>query len=155
VEVAGEEQAARSRGFRPLAAYIFGENTRAERIGMTAPVTQAGERIGMTAPVAQRGGEGRWVIGFLMPARYTRATLPAPRDPAITIRELPEEMVAVLRFAGLPDPAAVEGAEARLAAALAGTPWRVTGPGGAWFYDPPWTLPPLRRNEVWRPVTGG
>jgi hypothetical protein len=159
VVVSGEEQAARSQGFRPLAAYIFGENTKAERIGMTAPVTQnappAGERIGMTAPVAQRGGEGRWVIGFLMPARYTRATLPAPRDPAITIRELPEETVAVLRFAGLPSAAAVAAAEARLAAALSGTSWRAAGPGGAWFYDPPWTVPALRRSEVWVPVTGG
>lgn len=155
VEVAGEELAARNRGFRPLAAFIFGENARAERIGMTAPVTQAGgERIGMTTPVAQRGGEGRWVIGFLMPARYTLATLPVPRDPAIRIRELPEETVAVLRFAGPTDPAAVAAAEARLRAALAGSAWRVAGPGGAWFYDPPWTIPALRRSEVWLPVTG-
>ncbi len=58
VAAAGEE-AARSAGFRPLAAYIFGENDARERIGMTAPVTQGrGERIGMTAPVTQsREGE--------------------------------------------------------------------------------------------------
>lgn len=158
VEVEGSEQAARNQGFRPLAAYIFGENRAAERIGMTAPVAQsAGERIGMTAPVTQQevqqGGGGRWRIGFLMPARYTRETLPAPRDPAIMLRELPAETVAVLRFAGLPGPEAVRAAEARLEAALAGTPWRATGPGGAWFYDPPWTIPAMRRNEVWRPVT--
>ncbi len=154
MDVTGDEQSARSAAFRPLAAYIFGENTASERIGMTAPVAQAGERIGMTAPVAQSGGAGSWRIGFFMPARYTEATLPRPRDPRITIRTLPEAEVAVLRFSGLPNPEAVASAEARLAAALEGSAWRATGPGGAWFYDPPWTIPGLRRSEAWRPVVG-
>ncbi|HEV7456568.1 MAG TPA: heme-binding protein [Roseococcus sp.] len=152
VVVQGDEAAARNQGFRPLAAYIFGENLAAERIGMTAPVAQSGERIGMTAPVAQVAEGDAWRIGFFMPARYSRATLPAPRDPAITIREIPEALVAVRRFAGLPSPEAVAAAQAALEAALAGTPWRITGPGGAWFYDPPWTIPALRRSEVWVPV---
>ncbi len=152
MEVTGEEQSARSAAFRPLAAYIFGENLAGERIGMTAPVAQQGERIGMTAPVAQSGGDGRWRIGFFMPARYSEATLPRPRDPRIAIRVLPEAEVAVLRFSGLPSPEAVAEAEARLAAALEGSDWRATGPGGAWFYDPPWTIPGLRRSEAWRPV---
>lgn len=153
-EAEGSEQAARNQGFRPLAAYIFGDNRAAERIGMTAPVAQsAGERIGMTAPVAQQGEGGRWRIGFFMPARYTRESLPLPRDARVTLRELPEETVAVLRFSGLPDEAAVRDAQARLAAALAHSSWRIGGAGGAWFYDPPWTIPALRRSEVWRPVT--
>jgi hypothetical protein len=152
MEVTGDEQSARSTAFRPLAAYIFGENTASERIGMTAPVAQAGERIGMTAPVAQSREGSLWRIGFFMPARYTEATLPRPRDPRIAIRSLPEVEVAVLRFSGLPSPEAVAAAEARLAAALEGTDWRATGPGGAWFYDPPWTIPGLRRSEAWLPV---
>jgi len=153
MEVAGGESEARGQAFRPLAAYIFGENTTAERIGMTAPVAQAGsERIGMTAPVAQSGADGRWRIGFFMPARYTEATLPRPRNPDITIRTVPEAEVAVLRFSGLPSPASVTDASARLRAALEGSAWVATGEGGAWFYDPPWTIGPLRRNEVWLPV---
>ncbi len=152
MDVTGDEQSARSAAFRPLAAYIFGENTASERIGMTAPVAQAGERIGMTAPVAQTREGAVWRIGFFMPARYSEATLPRPRDPRITIRTLPETEVAVLRFSGLPNPDAVASAEARLAAALEGSAWRATGPGGAWFYDPPWTIPGLRRSEAWRPV---
>lgn len=153
MEVTGDEVSARSAAFRPLAAYIFGENAASERIGMTAPVAQAGERIGMTAPVAQSGGEGTWRIGFFMPARYTEATLPRPRDPRITIRTLPEAEVAVLRFSGLPGAEAVAAAQAALAAALQGSEWRAAGPGGAWFYDPPWTIPGLRRSEAWQPVT--
>jgi hypothetical protein len=153
IEVSGDEVSARSAAFRPLAAYIFGENEAGERIGMTAPVAQAGERIGMTAPVAQSGGEGQWRIGFFMPARYTEATLPRPRDPRIRIRVVPEADVAVLRFAGLPNAAAVADASARLEAGLAASDWKPSGPGGAWFYDPPWTIPGLRRSEAWRPVT--
>lgn len=152
VLVPGDEAAARNRGFRPLAAYIFGENQGRERIGMTAPVAQAGERIGMTAPVAQAAEAGQWRIGFFMPARYTRGTLPAPTDPAITIRELPPETVAVLRFSGLPSEDAVQAARERLEAALAGSAWQATGTGGAWFFDPPWTVPALRRSEAWVPV---
>lgn len=161
VVVQGDEATARNRGFRSLAAYIFGENQAADRIGMTAPVAQApvaqtpaSERIGMTAPVAQSAEADGWRIGFFMPARYSRATLPAPRDPAITIRELPEVVAAVLRFSGLPTEATVATARAALEAGLAGTEWRVTGPGGAFFYDPPWTVPGLRRSEVWLPVSG-
>lgn len=152
ITVEGDEAAARSAAFRPLAAYIFGENDAAERIGMTAPVAQSGERIGMTAPVAQSGGAGRWRVGFFMPVRYTRESLPRPRDPRIEIVTLPEAEVAVLRFSGLPSAEAVASAQARLAAALAGGCWNTTGPGGAWFYDPPWTIPALRRSEAWLPV---
>jgi effector-binding domain-containing protein len=158
ITVTGDEVSARSAAFRPLAAYIFGENEAAERIGMTAPVAQsgatgAGERIGMTAPVAQSGGDGRWRVGFFMPARYTRATLPRPRDPRVEIVTLPEVEVAVLRFSGLPGAEAVAAAQSRLATTLAASDWRVTGPGGAWFYDPPWTIPGLRRSEAWLPVS--
>ncbi len=154
VEVEAEDEvAARNAGFRPLAAYIFGRNQAAERIGMTAPVTQAGgERIGMTAPVTQSRAGGCWRIGFVMPARYSMATLPRPEDPGITLREAPAETVAVLRFSGSATPARVDGAQAQLAAALAISAWEATGEGGAWFYDPPWTIPALRRNEAWLPV---
>jgi len=153
MEVTGSEAAARNQAFRPLAAYIFGENSASERIGMTAPVAQAaGERIGMTAPVAQSGGDGVWRVGFFMPARYTQTNLPRPRDPRITIRELPANEVAVLRFSGLTTSDAVAEATAGLRAALIGTAWAADGQAGAWFYDPPWTIPALRRSEAWIPV---
>ncbi len=68
------------------------------------------------------------------------------------LRELPAETVAVLRISGLPSAEAVAGARARLAAAIQGSEWRATGEGGAWFYDPPWTIPAFRRSEAWAPV---
>lgn len=163
VTVEGDEAAARSAGFRTLAAYIFGENRQRADIAMTAPVAQApagaadgeveGEAIAMTAPVAQaRGGEGDWVVRFFMPAKYSRATLPAPNDPRIAIVELPEETMAAVRFSGRRDPEAVDAATRALQQGLGGTGWSPSGIPVAYFYDPPWTLPFLRRTEVVVPV---
>ncbi|WP_198370915.1 SOUL family heme-binding protein [Roseomonas rosulenta] len=151
--VAGTEEAARNEGFRRLAGYIFGANARRDRIAMTAPVAQSrGERIAMTAPVAQAGDAAGWTIRFFMPARYALDTLPVPEDTRVTLVTIPAETVAVLRFAGLPRADAVAGNTARLDAALAASPWAPTGPVQPWFYDPPWTVPALRRNEVVAPV---
>jgi hypothetical protein len=152
VTVPGGEVAARSEGFRRLAGYIFGGNTAAAGIAMTAPVAQTAAKIAMTAPVAQSGNETGWVITFYMPAQYTEATLPKPKDPGISIVTVPGQTVAVVRFSGIPGKTAVARAKAVLDTALAGSPWRADGPGFEWFYDPPWTLPFARRNEVGVPV---
>ncbi|MDF1563790.1 MAG: heme-binding protein [Deltaproteobacteria bacterium] len=150
VEVEADFEEAGSRAFRTLAGYIFGKNTRDEKIGMTAPVSQqaAGERIGMTAPVTQQAREGRHVIAFMMPARYTAETLPAPVDPRIVLRELPARLVAVRGYSGRWTAEGYQENEARLMTALdaaglvpAGAPtWaRFNSPYSLWF---------LRRNEV-------
>lgn len=149
--VAGEEQAARSAGFRRLAGYIFGGNQGGTKIAMTAPVAQqsGGTRIAMTAPVGQtRDAEGRWVIRFYMPAAWTMERLPHPNDPQVRLVEVPAQTFAVLRFSGDRSAAAVGARQAMLLAALAGSGWVAHGEPVAWFYDPPWTLPWLRRNEV-------
>ncbi|WP_304171740.1 heme-binding protein [Phenylobacterium aquaticum] len=151
----GTEEQARNAGFRKVAGYIFGGNVAKRSIAMTAPVAQASQKIAMTAPVAQTAGPGgTWTVQFTMPAQYTRATLPAPRDPAVRIVDLPAQDYAVLRFSGSTDAKAVaaktEALKAALAQASAG--WHATGAPVAWFYDPPWTLPGFRRNEVAVPV---
>jgi hypothetical protein len=151
--VTGSSEAARNRGFQRLAGYIFGGNTARTSIAMTAPVAQAGDgrsqSIAMTAPVAQGSvGQDRWTIQFFMPSEYTMASLPVPRDPAVVLAVVPAETYAVLRFSGLGSARAVAEKEAELDAALTGSGWAAAGDPVVWFYDPPWTLPPLRRNEV-------
>ncbi len=151
--VTGSSEAARNRGFQRLAGYIFGGNNARTSIAMTAPVAQADEgrsqSIAMTTPVAQGAvGQDRWTIQFFMPSEYTMATLPVPRDPAVVLAVVPAETYAVLRFSGLGSARAVAEKEAELDAALIGSGWTSAGDPVVWFYDPPWTLPPLRRNEV-------
>ena len=154
--VQGDEEASRSTGFRRLAAYIFGANHGGEKIAMTAPVAQdaAGSQIAMTAPVMQtQDADGSWRIRFFMPASYTLATLPQPDNAAVSLVTVPAETLAVLRFSGTPSASAVAARTGELLAALEGSAWRPAGAPLAWFYDPPWTLPPLRRNEVAIPVS--
>jgi hypothetical protein len=124
---------------------------------MTAPVVQAragrSESIAMTSPVVQQpaGGES-WSIQFIMPSKYTMATLPQPNDPRVRLVEIPARTFAVVRFSGLGKADAVAQHEKALDAALAGSSWRAVGEPVTWYYDPPWTVPFMRRNEVARPV---
>jgi hypothetical protein len=156
--VPGDEVAARSEGFRILAAYIFGANHGAAKIAMTAPVatgsSSAGpsESIAMTAPVAQTETPEGWRVRFFMPAKYTLNTLPVPNDPRVHIVTVPPETFAVYRYSGLYSAADVAAAHAELKRLLAGSGWTATGDIVNWFYDPPWTIPPLRRNEAAVPV---
>jgi hypothetical protein len=154
--VTGSNEAARNRGFQRLAGYIFGGNAARTSIAMTAPVAQGSDEgagrsqsIAMTAPVAQGGaGQDRWMIQFFMPAEYTMETLPVPRDPAVVLTVVPAETYAVLRFSGLGSAQTVASKQAELEAGLTGSGWVSQGDPVVWFYDPPWTLPPARRNEV-------
>jgi hypothetical protein len=149
---AANGEAARSEGFRRLAGYIFGGNRSRAKIAMTAPVAQGPERIAMTAPVVQEAAGDGWTIRFFMPAGYTRETLPDPVDARVAIVEVPGATMAVLRYAGVPTAAAAATHRAALLAALRDGPWQPAGVAEDWFYDPPWTLPPLRRNEAVVPV---
>jgi hypothetical protein len=153
VIVQGDEEDARSNGFRPLADYIFGNNTAQAKIAMTAPVAQErSEKIAMTAPVSQtREGTG-WRVRFFMPAKYTRETLPRPNNPAVQIVEVPGETMAVLRFSNSRSTEAVAKQTATLLRAVEASRWVVAGAPVTWLYDPPWTLPFFRRNEVAVPV---
>jgi len=145
-----DEEPARNEGFRRLARYIFGGNTAGTKIAMTAPVAQQqGQKIAMTAPVAaQRDSRGKWVIRFFMPSEHTMDSLPTPNDERVHLVTVPAETVAVLRFSGLANPAAVASRTGELLDALREADIATTGDPVTWFYDPPWTIPFRRRNEI-------
>ena len=148
-----DAEPARNAGFRRLAGYIFGGNVSQTKIAMTAPVAQSSEKIAMTAPVAQaQDAQGRQVIRFFMPEGSTLESLPKPNDPAVELVAVAPETMAVLRFSGDRGAVAVIREQASLLAALQGGAWQQDGAPVAWFYDPPWTLWFLRRNEVAVPV---
>ncbi|WP_428342986.1 SOUL family heme-binding protein [Mycobacterium sp.] len=156
--VTADEVAARSDGFRRLAGYIFGGNQVREKIAMTAPVVQQdgaarGEKIPMTAPVSESAaGKDEWLIRFFMPAGKSIESLPRPNDQAVELVVVPAETVAVRRFSGSTSARAVARETAQLRRTLKETGFEAIGVPAAWFYDPPWTLPVLRRNEIAIPV---
>ena len=138
----------RRAAFQILADYIFGNNKAKTKIAMTAPVAQSSQQVEMTAPVGQQRTAEGWTMMFFLPSDLTVDTAPEPRDRRVKLVIVPEQDYAVLRFTGRRDDAAVQSQIARLKAALAGSEWQSAGEPVAWFYDPPWTLPFLRRNEV-------
>ena len=149
VSVAGTQGQAVSTGFRILAGYIFGANDGAAKLAMTTPVTQVpGETVAMTTPVVQRAQDGLWLVQFGMPAGYTRASLPRPKDRHIRLVSLPANRQAVLRFSGLAGLAALKSHEGQLRSWIRGQALVATAGPFYYFYDPPWTLPWNRRNEV-------
>ncbi|MBM4382145.1 MAG: heme-binding protein [Deltaproteobacteria bacterium] len=151
VEVKGTQESAGNAGFRVLAAYIFGENRSRESIAMTAPVTTArSQKIAMTAPVIERAaGEGTYLVQFTMPAGYTLASLPEPKDRRVQLREVAARSVAVRRYSGgwsqsryQAELQTLERALRRDALAFVGEP--------LWArFNSPFSLPFLRRNEIW------
>jgi hypothetical protein len=157
------EGEARNRAFERLFNYIQGANRAGGEIAMTAPVETArggatpddsGEEIAMTAPVeTARGGEGMLRMRFFLPADYSADSAPAPTNLDVEIVSIPQQVFAVRRFSGDRSWPAVEEELAVLRDTLAGSAWTVDGPPVAWFYDPPWTLPFARRNEVALPVS--
>jgi len=148
-EVSGDRRDAIGKGFRIIADYIFGNNTAAQKVPMTAPVTQQGsEKIAMTAPVTQQGDGNSWTVRFVMPASYTMETLPKPNNPAVMLKEVPAKRFAVIRFSGIAGKDSLERHTKELDEFIGAkriTP--LSAPTYA-FYNPPWTLPFLRRNEV-------
>ncbi|BBX61659.1 heme-binding protein [Mycobacterium saskatchewanense] len=138
--VVDDENGARNVGFRRLAGYIFGGNHGAQSISMTAPVVQSAR------------AENGWTIRFFMPAKWTMQTLPMPNDDQVRLVPVPAQTVAVLGFSGDWSPKGVARRTNELLKTLRDKGIEPVGGPETWFYDPPWTLPMRRRNEIAVPV---
>lgn len=140
--------------FGRLFDYISGENGGAREIAMTAPVLNAssdeGTDIAMTAPVFQTEGEGREMI-FVLTDNFTIDTAPVPNDPAVKLATISSRRMAVAQYSGSLNDDAPEW-DAKLRAWMAENGMQATGPAETAGYNPPWTLPAYRRNEVLIPA---
>jgi len=154
VTVVGDQHAAARKGFRLLAGYIFGGNTRRQRIAMTAPVAQerTNEKIAMTAPVTQTQVDSAWKVRFTMPSGYSLATLPEPNDPRVKLKAVAPARFAVVRFSGTAGKENIEANTTKLIAFVKAHHLCMIGPAALAQYNPPWTLWFMRRNEVLIPL---
>ncbi|WP_459990833.1 SOUL family heme-binding protein [Methylosoma difficile] len=139
-----------SIGFKRLAGYIFGGNVQKQQMAMTSPVLReaASETIAMTAPVLQQKKGNQWVMTFVMSSIYTLDTLPKPLDDQVIIKQMPAKKVAVLRYSGSLNQERIAEKSQVLLAWLAQNHFKQLSESRSAAYDPPWTLPFLRRNEV-------
>lgn len=147
--------AAVSEGFRRLAGYIFGGNTSRRSMAMTAPVSAqptpaagGSTKIAMTAPVTAAVGDGGVRVTFTMPAGSTLVSLPVPDNPGVVLQEVPARLVAVRRFTGFASDSTFRAERRLLLDGLSALGLRPVSEAELARYDPPWTIPFLRRNEV-------
>ncbi len=168
--VTGDQDAASRAGFKVLADYIFGNNTapsgESSKISMTAPVAMkfeakqsatkkngASQKITMTAPVSikqehQQQTDDKWRVQFTMPSQYSMQTLPKPNNPDIAIIEVPPQTYGVIKFSGLAGAEKVAAKTAGLQSWMQMQKLNIIGTPELARYNPPWTLPFMRRNEV-------
>lgn len=142
--------------FGRLFRYISGANAAQTEIAMTAPVEQAsqGEKIAMTAPVEQAKGDGVYRVGFIVPRKYNRDTVPKPTDPRVIIREVPPRTVAVWRYSGRWTEENFREHEQDLRRALQARSLKPASGDSAIIarYDAPFIPWFMRRNEVLIPL---
>eukprot|EP00300_Choanocystis_sp_HF-7_P000670 c10553_g1_i2.p1 GENE.c10553_g1_i2~~c10553_g1_i2.p1 ORF type:complete len:206 (+),score=24.80 c10553_g1_i2:50-667(+) len=161
-QMKGDTKQANNEAFLRLARYIGvfgvpenqGPSQAPEKIAMTAPVTNSASAIPMTAPVINDTiGES---MAFVLPADLTLETAPKPTNPLVHLREQPGQDVAVFTYTWTTNtedalhrvPGFVEQLLPEHRAHVK------IGPDGsvAWTlnrYNPPFTLPFLKTNEVW------
>lgn len=149
VEVSGDRKQAINEGFKILADYIFGNNTSTRKIEKTTPVYgELSEKIAMTAPVLQERHMNQWKVRFIMPKKYTLDTLPQPNSPAVRLITYPSRRLAVIRFSGTPGDNVIVKNTQKLKEYMSAERMKPIGDAIFAFYNPPWTLPFLRRNEI-------
>ncbi len=150
--VTGEYKESRNIAFKRLAAYIFGDNTSSDKIAMTAPVIEkdSSEKIAMTVPVIEnkRSQDNEWAMTFVLPAKYTLETLPKPIDDKVKIQVVPEKLVASIQYSGLINQEKISLKAQELETWIENKGYIAQSSPYSAAYDPPWTLPFLRRNEV-------
>ena len=161
--VEGDMDEASNKGFRLIADFIFGNNQIAdsltsEKIAMTAPVTLEPQsaKISMTAPVTVEPQSNEsdmqtaksWRVNFVMPSRYTLATIPKPKNNAVNLREIPGKHYVVLKYSGFNSVSRVHSKVQETTEWALKRNFKVVGTPQLSRYDPPWTLPMFRRNEI-------
>lgn len=166
-DMATLSNADRGSGFRTLAGYIFGGNTKQDSIAMTAPVVMdapakapdtpgapnkpgPSEKIAMTAPVVMSaGGPSVGTMRFVLPSKYkTLADLPKPNDPRVRLVEVPARQMAATAFSWFATEARVAEQTAALLAALTRDGVKPAGLPALASYNPPFTPPFMQRHEI-------
>ena len=130
------------QGFNLLFRFISGENKQKSKVKMTAPVVS--QRIEMTAPVLSDTGS----LAFVMPEGFRLETTPEPTDERVKIYELPERLVAALRFSGRWSSSLFEKKTGELLKELGNAKIKTKGNVFSMLYNAPFTPSFIRRNEV-------
>jgi hypothetical protein len=154
--VKGSFKEAQKKGFKILAGFIFGKNESKESITATSKITikKQSEKIAMTSPVTitpniESENNDSWIMTFSMPSKYSLNTLPKPLDKRVIIEKVSAKYVASYQFTGFWNKSINDSKAEKLFSWLKKKQKYeiISKPKFAGF-NPPWTLPFLRRNEI-------
>ncbi|MEI7688845.1 MAG: heme-binding protein [Candidatus Nomurabacteria bacterium] len=149
--IGGSYEDAMNGGFRIIAGYIFGDNTKKESIAMTAPVKEqkfVSEKIAMTAPVSLNSLGNSRVVSFVMPKSYSLETLPVPNDSRVKLVKVPSKKMAALRFSWSRNSNRINKMEKKLLSFLSRDKIETINSPLYAGYNAPWTPPWMTRNEI-------
>ncbi|MDP1608863.1 MAG: heme-binding protein [Chlamydiales bacterium] len=135
VECSGIRKEAIRSGFRILANYIFGNNVASAKLPMSVPVTQ--QKI-----------DDLWKIRFMLTQASDLNDLPQPNNQLVKLFSIPEKKVAAIRFSGIANDEKLQRYTTKLREFADSHKWPLDDRPILAFYNPPWTLPFLRRNEI-------
>ncbi len=137
--------------FRILAGYIFGKNKGKMKIAMTSPVEveQKSVKIAMTSPVEMSQAGDSYTMAFSMPSQYTMETLPKALDNRIVFKQVESRIVASHRYSWFSSQKKNNKKAKKLREWLKkNSQYKASKDYTYAGYNPPWTIPFLRRNEV-------
>ncbi len=157
-EVEGDFDEVGNDAFGLLAGYIFGKNEEGAEMEMTAPVSQmpSSENVdhGTATTLISNtidktsGGEGNYLITFVMPSEFNMDTLPKPDDDRVQLKEIPEKLMAAKSYSGSWSQGKYTKHEELLMDGLHEAGYEAIGEPIFARYNSPFTIPMLRRNEV-------
>ena len=134
-------------GFQYLFNYISGENTTSEKVSMTVPVTQSA-KIDMTAPVTQSNKDGKMLMQFFLPSKFTIDTAPTPTNKRVKLVIIEGGYYAIKRYSGRTSDTNYKKHLEKLKENLTSDNIETLDDGIKAIFDGPFTLPIMRRNEV-------
>jgi len=141
------EYSIENSGFRYLFNYISGENTTSEKISMTVPVTQS-VKIDMTAPVTQFNKDGKMLMQFYLPSKFTMETAPKPTNKRVKLISIEGGYYAILKYSGRSSYINYLKKIKKLQEFLVNDNHEILDDGTKATFNAPFTLPILRRNEA-------
>jgi len=152
--VSADYDQAGKQAFRKLFKYISGDNNTSAEISMTAPViadgkvADNGESIAMTAPVTAAQEGAQWRYRFVLPDNYTIDTAPKPLNPEVTLVAVPSKRVASVQYSGRATQKARRVNAESLSTWIEAQGLKTLSEPRWAGYNPPFTIPWFRRNEV-------
>ena len=123
------------RGFGTLFKYIGSEN-------------KEDQKISMTKPVIEEMDDGGKRMAFIVPKKFA-SKIPEPKDENLKVKKFSEGLFAVIEYSGVSNKSKEAKMKQKLESWIVEQDYKQGSNYMLAFYNPPFTPPLFRRNEIW------